>query len=126
PTSAVIRNETKPTPASQSTCVARRWRTSGSSPEGPAQIGTDHLVERAAWITAATIGAPAQTTNFVAPACLAARTCVLTSVALAGTVLWESTPILSRSKAGFSDAAPSAPNPESSAMTPILGCFAAR
>src|SRR3954452_15110044 len=91
PTSAVMRNDTKPTSRSQSTCAASRCRTRGSSPDGPAQIGTDQPVDRAAWMVAATTGADAHTTSDVAPACRAASTWVLMSDAPVGTVADETT-----------------------------------
>src|SRR3954451_8990332 len=87
PPSAVMRNDTNPTPSSHAGCVANRCRTSGSSPDGPAQIGTFHPVERAAWTDAATIDALAQTTRVVAPARRAARIWVLTSPVVDGTVV---------------------------------------
>src|SRR3954469_6970099 len=116
-----MRNDTKPTLSSQSTCAASRYRTSGSSPVGPAQIGTSQPALRAAWIAAATTGAPAQTISVVAPACRAASTRAPTSDDPAATTPVDTTVVLSRTNPARIAASPSPPYAESSARMAAFG-----
>jgi folate-binding Fe-S cluster repair protein YgfZ len=76
---------------------------------------------RAAWIVAATTGAPAHTTSVSAPARRACNTGVLTSETPLGTVVCETIGALSRAKAARSAVSPSTPKPVSSLITATCG-----